>query len=334
MPICIHFSSETSAWRYLLPALFNFSESTFSWEVCRFPQGFIDADKALLRDNVFSAVNPGCERYVVEWLERYGTPPTDLEVYWWGTEESPIEGMPFIQLPRLQGDHNAFLLHLKSLYPLRSLSSLVSERSLDPLHRITLRKFLTPKLTAALSKQLAAASLLPPASDKQDLSIIDGEQSAARPELVENTQSQPVKRSTVFDEDDEMETIAEPSQPVIPVQAQQPPTQGGDDDDIQDSGGYSVVDVYENFASDEVKTTENEHFPHWSIAFTDNQHLPVLAHIDQYGCITEAEVIRMLGNARLARGFTTQLDTYSRSLPFDVKVQPSLSGNRYIKSNS
>jgi hypothetical protein len=286
MPISIHFSIETSAWRYLLPALFNFSESTFIWEVCRFPQGFIDADKALLRDNVFSAVNPGCERYVVEWLERYGTPPTDLAVYWWGTEESPIEGMPFIQLPRLQSDHNAFLLHLKSLYPLRSLSSLVRERSLDPLDRVTLRKFLTPQLTTALSKQLAAASLL---------------------------QALP------------------PTQPEIPAQVQ-PPTQ--DDDDIQDSGDYSVVDVYEDFARDEVETAENEHCPHWSIAFTGNQHLPILAHIEEYGCVTEAEVIKMLGNARLARGFTTQLDIYSRLLPFDVKVQPSLSGNRYIKSNS
>jgi hypothetical protein len=286
MPISIHFSSETSAWRYLLPALFNFSESTFSWEICRFPQGYLDADKALLRENVFSHVRLGCESHVVQWLNTHDLPSPDCLVYWWGTEESPIEGMPFIQLPILQNDHNAFLLHLKSLYPLRSLSSLVSERSLDPLDRVTLRKFLTPQLTTALSKQLAAASLL---------------------------QALP------------------PTQPEIPVQVQ-PLTQ--DDEDIQDSGDYPVVDVYEDFASDEVETTENEHCPHWSIAFTDNQHLPILAHIEEYGAITEAEVIKMLGNARLARGFTTQLDIYSRSLPFDVKVQPSLSGNRYIKSNS
>lgn len=162
MPISIHFSSETSAWRYLLPALFNFSESTFSWEICRFSQGYLDADKALLRENVFSHVSLGCESHVVQWLNSHEVPSPDFLAYWWGTDESPIEGMPFIQLPRLQNDHNAFLLHLKSLYPLRSLSSLVKERSLDPLDRINLRNFLTPKLTAALSKQLAAASLLQP----------------------------------------------------------------------------------------------------------------------------------------------------------------------------
>lgn len=254
MPVNIHFSNETSAWRYLLPALFNFTESHFSWETCRFSEAYLDADKALLRDNqnIFSFVPLGRESFVARWLKFNGAPSSDINVYSWGCFEPSLKGIPFIQLPRLRDDQNGFLLNLKSLYPHRSLCSLTNERSLHPRNRIHLRKFLMPELTTALSKQLAAASRLQP----------------------------------------------------LPL------------------------------ASDEVETTESEHCPHWSIAFTDNQYLSVLTHIDKYGCITEAEVIKVLGSARLARKFTNQIETYSGLLPFDVKVQSSPSGNRYTKSNS
>jgi hypothetical protein len=81
-------------------------------------------------------------------------------------------------------------------------------------------------------------------------------------------------------------------------------------------------------------TDSSEHFPHWSVSFTDNQHLPLLTHIDQYGCITEAEIIKMLNDTRAARRFTTKLEHYSRLLPFDIKVQTSPTGSRYTKSSS
>ena len=73
---------------------------------------------------------------------------------------------------------------------------------------------------------------------------------------------------------------------------------------------------------------------HWSILFTNNQHLPVLTHIDKYGCITEAELIKMLGSPRAGRKFTLMLEEYSKQLPFNIKVQPSASGSRYTKVTS
>jgi hypothetical protein len=85
---------------------------------------------------------------------------------------------------------------------------------------------------------------------------------------------------------------------------------------------------------DKVEAVENDDRPHWSIALVDNQYLPILTHIDEYDCITEAEIIKILGNARVARRFTTELDEYSKLLPFDVKVQSSASGNRYTKVRS
>jgi hypothetical protein len=108
-----------------------------------------------------------------------------------------------------------------------------------------------------------------------------------------------------------------------------------------------VVDVWEtetvdlpqpppdnNFITDEIDITKSEDSSHWSISFTNNQHLPVLTHIDKYGSITEVELIRMLGASRAARKFTLMLEEYSSQLPFDIKVQPSASGSRYTKVNS
>jgi hypothetical protein len=89
-----------------------------------------------------------------------------------------------------------------------------------------------------------------------------------------------------------------------------------------------------NSITDEIVITEIEESSHWSISFTNNQHLPVLIHIDKYGCITEMELIRMLGSSRAARKFTLTLEEYSQHLPFDIKVQPSASGSRYTKVNS
>jgi hypothetical protein len=88
------------------------------------------------------------------------------------------------------------------------------------------------------------------------------------------------------------------------------------------------------FIPDEIVIAETEDSSHWSISFADNQHLPVLTQIDKYGCITEVEVVKVLGSSRAARKFTLMLEEYSRQLPFDIKVQPSASGSRYTKVNS
>ena len=295
MSLTIHFSNETSAWRYLLPALLTFSESQFTWERCRFSEGYLDADQALLRDNqnIFSSVPLGCESYVAKWLKLHQAPSPDINVYAWGCFDPPLVGIPFIQLPRLTDEQNGFLLNLKSLYPHRSLSSLTNERSVHPRNRIYLRKLLMPELTAALSKQLATASRLQP------------------------------QQSTTHEKDTSIKAeqlAAKPSEPEEFVQVQSPVI---DEDD----------DVYQDFTIDEFEISESEHCPHWSIAFTDNQHLPILTQIDRHGCITEAEVIELLGSARLARRFATHIETYSELLPFDVNVQSLPSGNRYTKSD-
>jgi hypothetical protein len=111
--------------------------------------------------------------------------------------------------------------------------------------------------------------------------------------------------------------------------------------------GQDVVDVWEtkaddlpqpppenDFITEEIVIAEPQDPSHWSMSFANNQHLPVLTHIDKYGCITEVELIRMLGSSRAGRKFTLMLEEYSKQLPFDIKVRPSASGSRYTKANS
>jgi hypothetical protein len=111
--------------------------------------------------------------------------------------------------------------------------------------------------------------------------------------------------------------------------------------------GQDVVDVWKteaddlpqpppenDFITEEIVIAESQDPLHWSMSFANNQHLPVLTHIDKYGCITEVELIRMLGSSRAGRKFTLMLEEYSKQLPFDIKVRPSASGSRYTKANS
>jgi hypothetical protein len=321
MSVTIHFCSETSAWRYLIPALFNFSESSFNWEICRYSQGFLLASKHLLIDNqeIFSVITPGCEPYVEKWLKLNGAPSTKIAVYCWGTRnESPIKSIPFIQIPILRDDLNGFLLHLKSVHPLRSLRSLLNERAIHPRDRIRLREILSEKLTAALGRQLDTASLLqpsPPNSIEEEASPTQDEFNDFGLEPLVDRLPQP--------KGDQPQPIAKAVNVPEPVEDQQPVIE----EDTEDHSTYEVEDVYEDF-------TESEHCPHWSISFADNPHLPILTHIDQYGCITEAEIINLLDNSRAARNFTLKLDMYKKVLPFDIKIQPSPSGSRYTKSYS
>jgi hypothetical protein len=338
MSVTIHLCNETSAWQYLVPALFNFTETPdFSWEVCRYAEGYLDADKVLLRENedVFSFIPPGCERYATKWLKLHGAPSSEIAVYCWGiTEESPLKSIPFIRLPILREDLNGFLLHLKSVHTRRSLRSLLNERAVHPRDRIMLREILSEKLTASLGKQLAAAALLQPqpsleANQEEEERSIDAheedesieeetgdlwgtnsptvanESLSSEAPIVQVARPQLVPKASIVYEP------AEDHQPVI----------------AEDSGNYPLEEIHGDF-------TESEHCPHWSVSFSDNLHLPLLNHIDQWGCITEVEVIQMLGSSRAARNFAVKLDQYAKLLPFEIKVQPSATGNRYMKTNN
>ena len=71
----------------------------------------------------------------------------------------------------------------------------------------------------------------------------------------------------------------------------------------------------------------------WHTAIEDDGHRKVLLHLEQFGSVTEEQAMHMLGNARVVRRFSAKLDAYRPLLPFQVMLEVTASGNRYVKGN-
>jgi hypothetical protein len=140
MPLELHFCTDRSGWRYLIPALLHLYESPFQWEACRHPQGFTLA-QTLFRDKTFSFISSGCEEYVSQWLEIYGENlQQKAKIHCWGATSANV---PITMLPPLDPAPNGFILDLKSRHPQRSLSSLLVERRIiHPLEHLKLHKIM------------------------------------------------------------------------------------------------------------------------------------------------------------------------------------------------
>ncbi len=71
----------------------------------------------------------------------------------------------------------------------------------------------------------------------------------------------------------------------------------------------------------------------WHAALEDEGHRKVLLHLEQYGTITEEQTLQMLGGARAERRFNMRLQEYRKLLPFQVSLEPTPSGKRYVKGH-
>ncbi len=69
----------------------------------------------------------------------------------------------------------------------------------------------------------------------------------------------------------------------------------------------------------------------WSASFKGNSHLQILQHIDQHGSIAHFEVAALLNDKKSAKLFGTKVHDYSKLLPFEIEVEPSKTGNKYVK---
>lgn len=67
------------------------------------------------------------------------------------------------------------------------------------------------------------------------------------------------------------------------------------------------------------------------MAIEDEKARGVLKHVATHGSVTEAEATRMLGGARQFRRFSRQINQWQRFLSFNVRVEPSAAGKRYVK---
>ncbi|MFO0605015.1 MAG: BREX-6 system phosphatase PglZ [Polyangiales bacterium] len=69
----------------------------------------------------------------------------------------------------------------------------------------------------------------------------------------------------------------------------------------------------------------------WSEAIEDEGARKVFLHLEAHGAITEAEATKMLGTARAFRRFSGEFERYVPVVPFQVHVEASADGKRYVK---
>jgi len=70
----------------------------------------------------------------------------------------------------------------------------------------------------------------------------------------------------------------------------------------------------------------------WHAALEDEGHRRVLLHLEQYGTVTEEQAGQMLGGPRAERRFNMRLQDYRDLLPFQVSLEVTASGKRYVKN--
>jgi len=71
----------------------------------------------------------------------------------------------------------------------------------------------------------------------------------------------------------------------------------------------------------------------WHSAIQDEGHRKVLLHLEQYGTVTEEQAGGMLGGPRAERRFNMRLQGYRDLLPFQVSMEVTASGKRYVKNH-
>jgi len=71
----------------------------------------------------------------------------------------------------------------------------------------------------------------------------------------------------------------------------------------------------------------------WDSGIQDEGHRKVLLHLEQYGTVTEEQAGGMLGGPRAERRFNMRLQGYRDLLPFQVSMEVTASGKRYVKNH-
>ncbi len=71
--------------------------------------------------------------------------------------------------------------------------------------------------------------------------------------------------------------------------------------------------------------------PSWANAFKDPSVQGVFLHLESYGSITEVELVAFLGSPREVRRFSKDFADHLKRLPFQVMVESSSAGKRYVK---
>jgi hypothetical protein len=82
---------------------------------------------------------------------------------------------------------------------------------------------------------------------------------------------------------------------------------------------------------DELEAQWTADTTNWAASFVDNPHLQILEHIAEHGSIAHFEAAAMLNNKKVAHEFAEKISSYATMLPFEIEVERSSNGNRYLK---
>ncbi len=72
----------------------------------------------------------------------------------------------------------------------------------------------------------------------------------------------------------------------------------------------------------------------WGTAFEDASVARVFLHIGKHGTITEEEAVVLLGSPRALRRFSLAFEENVKRIPFQVRIETSASGKRYVREGA
>jgi hypothetical protein len=139
--IQLHFCSDQTAWRFIIPALLDLPIFQFDWESCQTPQDYVPAT-TLLKSSFFCPTTRNAVGAIDNWFDLYGLDGliSKIDLMSWGEIELNIPCRP---LTSLSSVINGYVLDIQSRHPEQSIRSLLKSRGLlHPVERENLRNLL------------------------------------------------------------------------------------------------------------------------------------------------------------------------------------------------
>jgi len=103
---------------------------------------------------------------------------------------------------------------------------------------------------------------------------------------------------------------------------------GGAIDELMASAG---VETLEEDLFEPLVVEETTPLPEWLVPVSDEGHRRALLHLSEFGHMTEAEALRLMGNPRALRRFARSLEHYVELAPFGLRVETGASGKMWVK---
>jgi hypothetical protein len=146
----LHFCSDQTAWKHIIPDLLELEVFQFDWESCQTPQDYRPA-AVLLKSSFFCPTARDAAGAIGCWFEQYGLENliAKIDLIAWGEMDLEIPSRPLVNLPPVI---NGYILDIQSRHPETPFRSLLKSRGL--LHPVERKKLHTYLMACADRLQL------------------------------------------------------------------------------------------------------------------------------------------------------------------------------------